>query len=90
MTGYETLEFTDTWLEDFTDRRLSASDRGRILKALRLLDVEERHPSPRVHQLEGDRRGSWSASASDTLRLTFERLADGRKRLLTCTRHYDP
>ena len=89
MTGYETLEFTDTWLEDFTDRRLSASDRGRILKALRLLDVEERHPSLRVHQLEGDRRGSWSASASDTLRLTFERLADGRKRLLTCTRHYD-
>lgn len=89
MTGYESLEFTDTWLEDFTNRRLSDSDRVRVLKALRLLDLDERHPSLRVHVLEGDRQVSWSVSASDTLRLTFERLSDGRKRMLTCTRHYD-
>jgi mRNA-degrading endonuclease YafQ of YafQ-DinJ toxin-antitoxin module len=85
---YRTLDFTETFLETFTDRSLSASDRRQILRALRLLDTNERHPSLRVHQLHGDREGSWSASASDGLRITFERLGGGRKRLLTCSRHY--
>jgi mRNA-degrading endonuclease YafQ of YafQ-DinJ toxin-antitoxin module len=53
-----------------------------------LLDSNERHPSLRVHQLQGDQAGVWSASASDELRLTFERLSEGRKLLLRCSRHY--
>lgn len=89
MSGYRTLDITATFLEAFASRDLGASDRAAILKALRLLDGNERHPSLRVHQLHGDREGSWSVSASDVLRLTFERLPDGGKRMLTCSRHYD-
>jgi hypothetical protein len=87
--AYRTLDFTDTFLTTFASKDFSAADRSSILKALRLLDENERHPSLRVHQLKGDREGSWSASASDVLRVTFERLPGGRKRLLTCSRHYD-
>lgn len=87
--GYGTLDFTDTFLRSFASRDFTASDRKAFLKALRLLDADERHPSLRVHQLEGDREGAWSASATDVLRVTFERFADGRKRMLTCSRHYD-
>ena len=57
--------------------------------ALRLLDSDERHPSLRVHQLQGDLTGLWSASASDVLRLTFVRTAQGRKTMVSCSRHYD-
>jgi hypothetical protein len=89
VKGYTALDFTDTFLETFAGRDFTASDRRRILKALALLDENEKHPSLRVHALEGDREGSWSASASDVLRITFERLEGGRKRLLTCSRHYD-
>ena len=60
-----------------------------FVASLQMLDENERHPSLRVHKLEGDRDGSWSASASKVLRITFERLSGGRKRLLTCSRHYD-
>ena len=89
MSAYRTLDITATFLEAFAARDFGAADRSAILKALRLLDEDERHPSLRVHQLHGDREGSWSASASDSLRMTFERLPDGRKRMLTCSRHYD-
>jgi len=90
MAGaYRTLDFTDTFLQTFATRDFTASDRSAILKALRLLDENDRHPSLRVHELKGDRAGSWSASASGFLRLTFERLPDGRKRLLTCSKRYD-
>jgi len=89
VTGYLTLDFTDTFLETFASRDFSAADRAAFLKAVRLLDENERHPSLRVHQLRGDREGSWAASASDVLRLTFERLPDGGKRMLTCSRHDD-
>jgi hypothetical protein len=60
-----------------------------IRKALRLLDADEKHPSLRVHQLQGDLTGLWSASASDALRLTFVRTGQGRKTLVSCSRHYD-
>lgn len=86
---YTTLDFTDTFLTTFADKDFSASERKAFLKALKLLDADERHPSLRTHQLKGDAQGSWSASASDVLRMTFERLPDGRKRMLTCSRHYD-
>jgi mRNA-degrading endonuclease YafQ of YafQ-DinJ toxin-antitoxin module len=86
--GYSTLEFTERFLLDFSSRDFGAAGRQRILRALRLLESNERHPSLRVHELQGSLRGTWSASASDELRITFERLEGGRKRLLTCSRHY--
>ena len=58
------------------------------MRALRLLDENEKHPSLRVHQLTGILAGTWSASASDELRLLFARLEGGRKVLIRCTRHY--
>ena len=87
--NYRTLDFTDTFLATFADKDFTATDRKAFLKALKLLDDNERHRSLRVHQLKGDREGSWSVSATDVLRMTFERLGDGRKRMLTCSRHYD-
>ena len=89
MSGYRSLHITPAFLEDFARRDFGAADRAAILKTLELLDADERHPSLRVHQLHGDRAGSWSASASDSLRVTFERGPDGIKWLLTCSRHYD-
>ena len=89
MTGYTRLDFTETFLATVASPDFSRADRSQLLKALRLLDSDDRHPSLRVHRLEGDREGSWSASASRELRLVFERLPDNRKRLLTCSRHYD-
>lgn len=86
--AYRTLDFTDAFLDDLRESRFSPDERKQLFKALRLLDDNEKHPSLRVHKLEGDREGSWSASASKSLRLTFARLPGGRKRLLTFTRHY--
>ena len=83
------LEFTDTFLETFGSKDLTAADRRAVRKALRLLDGDEKHPSLRVHQLSGDLAGLWSASASDSLRVTFVRTGQGRKTLLTCSKHYD-
>jgi mRNA-degrading endonuclease YafQ of YafQ-DinJ toxin-antitoxin module len=85
---FQSLDFTDTFLETFGSKDFTAVERKAIRKALRLLDSDERHPSLRVHQLEGDLAGLWSASASDVLRLTFVRMAHGRKTMLTCSRHY--
>ena len=85
---YHTLEFTDSFLQDLVDRRFTASDRQRIIRALRLLDSNEAYPSLRVHELRGPLEGGWSASASNELRLTFARVGEGRKLLLTCSRHY--
>lgn len=80
MTGRrhdQTLEFTDMFLEGFISRDFTAADRQRFLRALRLLDTNERHPSLQVYPLRGNLQGLWSASASDELRMTFERLEGG-------------
>ena len=77
-----TLEF----LEELT--RLARADQRRVLQALARLDADERHPSLRVHQLQGKRDGQWAAAASDELRITFARLGEGRKRILGCSHHY--
>lgn len=87
--AYRTLDFTETFLETYASRDFSRQDRSQLRQALRRLDDGERHPSLRVHKLEGDRAGAWSASASRELRMTFERLPGGPKRMLTCSRHYD-
>jgi mRNA-degrading endonuclease YafQ of YafQ-DinJ toxin-antitoxin module len=86
---FQSLDFTDTFLETFGSKDFTAAERKAIRKALRLLDTDERYPSLRVHQLQGDLSGLWSASASDVLRLTFLRTTQGRKTLLSCSRHYD-
>lgn len=86
--AYQTLSFTETFLQTFISKDFTANERKRLLKALRLLEDNERHPSLRVHELRGDLAGVWSASASKELRVTFERVSDGRKRLLTCSHHY--
>lgn len=87
--GYRTLVFTEDFLESYASRDFSAADRKAIRKALRLLDENEKHPSLRVHELRGALAGVWSASASDVLRLTFERVEGGRKLLLIVSRHYE-
>lgn len=85
---YGTLDFTETFLETYGGKEFSEKERRLLRKALRLLDQDEKHPSLRVHKLHGDQEGSWTASASDELRMTFERQSGGRKRMLTCSRHY--
>ncbi|HEY2958021.1 MAG TPA: Killer protein [Actinomycetota bacterium] len=85
---FRTLNFTETFLESFGSRRFEAADRAAIRKALRLLDSDEQHPSLRVHELQGDLAGLWSVSASSSLRLTFVRAGQGRKTMVSCTRHY--
>jgi mRNA-degrading endonuclease YafQ of YafQ-DinJ toxin-antitoxin module len=87
--SYKSLDFTDTFLETFGSKDFTAAMRKAMRKALRLLDTDEKHPSLRVHQLQGDLTGLWSASASDALRLTFVRTGQGRKTLISCSRHYD-
>jgi mRNA-degrading endonuclease YafQ of YafQ-DinJ toxin-antitoxin module len=87
--AYTSLDFTETFLRDLSATGFGASEKAALLQALRLLDENERHPSLRVHQLHGDRDGSWSVSASSSLRMTFERRPGGRKRMLTCSRHYE-
>jgi mRNA-degrading endonuclease YafQ of YafQ-DinJ toxin-antitoxin module len=86
--AYQTLSFTETFLETFIGKDFTGNERKRLLKVLRLLEENERHSSLRVHELRGDLTGVWSASASKELRITFERISDGRKRLLTCSHHY--
>ena len=85
---YETLVFTDTIFLSLITGKFSEMERKRFIRALELLDINERHPSLRAHQLRGDQVGVWSVSASDELRITFERESDGKKLLLQCSRHY--
>ena len=87
---YRGLDFTETFLGSLADsRRFSRAERSLFLKALRLLDTDERHRSLRVHQLSADLAGVWSVSASESLRMTFLRSAGGRKTMLSCTHHYE-
>jgi mRNA-degrading endonuclease YafQ of YafQ-DinJ toxin-antitoxin module len=88
VAEYTSIIITPEFMASFADKSFSPADRRRFLQALLLLDSNERHPSLRVHQLQGDQAGVWSASASDELRFTFERLSEGRNLLLRCSRHY--
>ena len=88
MAAFASLQFTREFLEDLVGGDFTDAERRRVLRALDLLDANDQYPSLRVHQLHGDLKGVWSASASDQLRITFTRLEGGRKRLLRCSRHY--
>ena len=83
---YRNLEFTDEFFATFG--QFSKPDQGRFRRAMRLLDTDEKHPSLRMHELHAPLIGVWSASASDALRMTFERLPGGKKAMLQCSRHY--
>jgi len=85
---YRTLRFTPTFLETLVDKEFSPSDRRAFVKALSLLDSNEKHPSLRVHELKDPLAGFWSVSASKSLRMTFIREPEGIKRLMTCSHHY--
>ncbi|MCC7365712.1 MAG: DNA helicase [Dehalococcoidia bacterium] len=88
MPDYPSLILTDTFLRSLLSLRLTAAEQRQVLKSLALLEADERHPSLRVHLLQGTMAGTWSASASDVLRIRFTR--DGnRKVLLDVSRHYD-
>ena len=88
MADYATLDLSADFLESLIEKGFSPNEQRRFVRALRLLDTNEQHPSLRVHQLRGREAGTWSASASDELRITFKRLPDGKKLLLQCSRHY--
>jgi len=88
MPHYETLQFSSDFMDDLVSDNFTKAEQRRFVRALQLLDTDERHPSLRVHQLQGVRMGTWSASATDELRITFVRMANGRKRLTGCSRHY--
>jgi hypothetical protein len=88
VPGYQTLEITEEFIRSLLEGRFSRAEEGLFFKALRLLDENERHRSLRVHQLRDDLAGQWSASASDSLRITFRRRPDGRKEILEASRHY--
>ncbi|MFN8617417.1 MAG: hypothetical protein U0837_09990 [Dehalococcoidia bacterium] len=90
MSEYlRSLDLTIQFVDDLLNNRFSAAERSAVKKALELLDENDRHPSLRVHRLSGDEAGSWTCYATAAIRITFERLPEGHKRLLTLTRHYD-
>ena len=68
--------------------RFPKADQRRFVRALTMLDENDRHPSLRVHELTDDLAGVWSASASDALRIEFVRGPGGLKLLMRCSRHY--
>ncbi len=86
MPDYETFVFTTEFTESLT--KLSPADQRRVFAALRQLDTDEKTSSLQVHQLKGQQAGTWTAYATKKLRITFERLEDGRKRLLEANQHY--
>ena len=86
MPELPTLVFTTDFLLSLG--RLSSSDQRRIARALEQLDADETTPSLQIHQLKGSDAGIWTAYASKSLRITFERLEGGRKRLREASHHY--
>lgn len=87
--SFDSLGFSAEYFRAFADRRFTPSDRARVLKAMELLDQNEKHPSLRVHLLSGELRGLWSASVTDSIRIVFLRTADGRKLCVNLTKHYE-
>ena len=86
MPDYATLLFTSEFVESL--EKLSPADIRRVRHALGLLDENDRHPSLNVHPLKGQQAGLWTAYASKSLRITFERMEGGRKRLMEASHHY--
>lgn len=86
MPDLPTLVMTTEFVRSL--EKLSRTDLRRVTRALEQLDADETTPSLSVHQLKGQQAGLWTAYASTSLRITFERLAGGRKRLIEVSQHY--
>ncbi len=86
MPDYQTIIFTTEFTASIA--RLSSADLRRVFRAVQQLDTDETTPSLNVHQLKGQQAGTWTAYATRSLRVTFARLDDGRKRLLEASHHY--
>ena len=86
---YPSLIMSDEFLATYADRKFGAADRSAIIRALERFDRDETHPSLRIHKMSGDKAGMWSLSVTSSIRIEFERVPDGRKRLRECSRHYD-
>lgn len=84
--GYRTLRFTPRFVTDLIT--LPRNEQKQIAKSIKALNENEKTPSLRVHELQGQLQGIWSASASKSLRITFVRLDGGYKLLLTVDHHY--
>ena len=69
MAELRGLIVTDEFLQSYGDKRFTASDKAAVLKALGLLSGNSRHPSLRLHALQGDLRPWWSMSATNSLRV---------------------
>ena len=83
---FKSLDATETFVESYSSPTMSAPDRSLIMQALQGLDRKEHVPAMQVHQLVADPFDAWVASAGRALRITFERLDEGRDRLLTCVK----
>jgi mRNA-degrading endonuclease YafQ of YafQ-DinJ toxin-antitoxin module len=86
---YRAIQLTPRFLEALLSRDFTRTDQQSILRALARLDDDEHHPSLRVHKLSGQLSGTWSASASASLRIVFVRGRDGHKIIIGCSKHYD-
>lgn len=86
MAAYQSVVFTTEFMLSLT--KLSRADQRRILRALELLDTNERHPSLNVHQLSGQQAGLWTAYATKSLRITYRRLDEGYKEVVEASHHY--
>jgi len=67
------LQYTDRFQRAYND--LTDDDAERVKKALRLLVGDPHHPSLRVKRMQGTDH-IWEASASLSIRLTFEMQGD--------------
>jgi len=83
--GDRAPRFTPRFVDDLL--RLSRTEQKQTATSLKTLDDNEKTPSLRVHDLGGQLKGIWSASASKSLRITFARLDGGYKLLLTVDHH---
>jgi Txe/YoeB family toxin of Txe-Axe toxin-antitoxin module len=87
LDTFANLQFSPDFFEGYA--RLRAAERRAVLKALMFLDNDERHPGLQVHPLHGELAGLWAVRASRNLRITFERMPDGKKAIANCSQHYD-
>ena len=81
MPGIET---TERFEKDFL--RLSPELQKKVIKALRLLAENPRHPSLQIKPIKGV-RGIFEARVDRACRLTFQRLPDDVLRLRTVGEH---
>jgi mRNA interferase RelE/StbE len=81
MPGIET---TERFEQDFL--RLPAEIQKKVLKALRLLAENPRHPSLQTKPIQGA-RGLYEARIGQSYRMTYQRMPDDRLLIRTTGKH---